>query len=332
MKHSSRKKNGLIPVVIILVLAALSVGIAWFAQRSSDPQPNNGNTRTDSQSTVVFSSENTDSSTRITDSGTSHTVSTETDLPTQSDTDTDSHSATDTDTDKVTDTSSVTTSTIRDSDVLGSITPPPDGPNKKRIAFTFDDGPHGVITKGIADEFAKYGGHCTYFVVGNRVHGNQLTAMQYAYGLGNEIAIHGYTHTNYYNKCSTDLYNYELTETAKAIMYATGKAPTLMRPPGGSITNPRVADCPYSVILWNVDTKDWYYKKESQKNIDAIVQNILTAATEGDIVLMHDIYYNTLEAVKIALPILKEQGYEFVTVSELLGDEMQAGKKYNKAY
>ena len=105
-----------------------------------------------------------------------------------------------------------------------------------------------------------------------------------------------------------------------------------MRPPGGGITNNRVANSPYSVILWNVDTKDYNYSKRTDANINKIVQNIVTSATAGDIVLMHDLYYNSWEAIKIVLPALAEQGYEFVTVSELLGDEMQAGKKYSKAY
>jgi peptidoglycan/xylan/chitin deacetylase (PgdA/CDA1 family) len=58
----------------------------------------------------------------------------------------------------------------------------------------------------------------------------------------------------------------------------------------------------------------------------------MSKVADGDIILMHDIYPSTLEAIKLALPLLAEQGYEFVTVSELLGDEMQPGKKYNKAY
>jgi peptidoglycan/xylan/chitin deacetylase (PgdA/CDA1 family) len=120
---------------------------------------------------------------------------------------------------------------------------------------------------------------------------------------------------------------YEVQTTATAIEEATGKAPTLLRPPGGSITNLRVAESPYSIILWNVDTKDWQYR-----NADTVARNILTSTTPGDIILMHDIYPSTLEAIKLALPLLAEQGYEFVTVSELLGDEMQPGKKYNKAY
>ena len=70
----------------------------------------------------------------------------------------------------------------------------------KRVAITFDDGPHNVRTVKIVDELAKYGFHATFFVVGNRVDGsayNGSSAVKYAIENGNEIAIHGYTHEKY---------------------------------------------------------------------------------------------------------------------------------------
>ncbi len=207
----------------------------------------------------------------------------------------------------------------------------PDG--IKRIAFTFDDGPsYNTVTNGIVDEFAKYGGHCTFFVVGNRVYGEHANRVKYAAEKGNEIGIHGYTHTKYYNTCSDSDYQYELSQTAKVIKDLTGQDPKIMRPIGGNITNARINSCPYAVVTWNIDTNDWKYKNTSQANIDTIVNNILRDAQDGGIVLMHDIYGNTYEAVKIALPILKEQGYEFVTVSEILGEKLQPGAKFNRGY
>jgi peptidoglycan/xylan/chitin deacetylase (PgdA/CDA1 family) len=76
-----------------------------------------------------------------------------------------------------------------------------------------------------------------------------------------------------------------------------------------------------------LDTKDWKYR-----NADTVARTILNSITAGDIILLHDIYPSTLQAVKKVLPLLKEHGYEFVTVSELLGEEMQPGKKYSNAY
>ncbi len=215
--------------------------------------------------------------------------------------------------------------------ITTEILPPPDG-SPKKIAFTFDDGPHWEVTRLIADEFKKYNGKCTYFVVGNRIHGSQQSALAYAAELGHEIGIHGQTHTVFFDSCSEEAYQAEVQACARAIYNATGRTPYLLRPPGGSMTDIRVSGSEYSVILWNVDPRDWYYKKESAQNINTIVNNILAAASDGDIVLLHDIYYNTYEAVKLVLPILQEHGYEFVTVSELLGEHRAPGIKYRNAY
>lgn len=318
--------KGLLASVILLLLAAGSVAISWISlkPRENDPDPLQNS---------VFSIEteiNVNTDTNLTENSFSAMV---TDSESTDETETESKSDTEIDvtdtntTEKDTDSKEqASTSTIPLSEILGHITPPPDG-SPKRIAFTFDDGPYTPVTRGIADEFAKYGGHCTFFVVGNRVHGTQKEAMKYAFDLGNEIAIHAYTHEAYYDRCSDSVYQFELEKTKEEILNTIGQTPTLMRPVGGSISNQRVKECPYSVILWNVDTKDWKYR-----NAETVARNILTNVTPGDIILLHDIYPSSLDAIKFVLPILAEQGYEFVTVSELLGEEMQAGKKYTRAY
>ena len=319
-------RKGLLVALVLLLLAAGSVTFAWLTRDPDDtpvtPPQNSTETTTTSSEEIT---ENT-----VTDSEASNVTETESNSPSETESiqsETDRSDETQTDTTDSATTDQPTTSTIPMSSVTGTITPPADG-SPKRIAFTFDDGPYAPVTRAIADEFAKYGGNCTYFVVGNRIHGDWQEAVRYVASMGNEIAIHAYTHEHYYDRCSNDIYLYELQATADAIYNTVGEIPTLMRPVGGSITTERIANCPYSVIKWNVDTKDWYYKK----NTDTIVQNILSNVTDGDIILMHDIYQNTLEAVKIVLPILAEQGYEFVTVSELLGEEIEVGKVYSKTY
>ena len=209
--------------------------------------------------------------------------------------------------------------------------PNPNG--KKRVAVTYDDGPHTERTVLIADELAKYGFHATFFVVGNRVDGSKYpggNAMLYALEKGNEIAIHGYTHGAYYNKCTDETYNYELSETVKAIQkMKPGYTPTLMRPIGGAISAQRVSSCPYSVILWSVDSLD-YKNAFVDGGVDNIVNNVMSDIKDGDIILMHDIYENTYEASKIILKRLYDEGYEVVTVSELIGEGLQPGKSYSQ--
>lgn len=213
------------------------------------------------------------------------------------------------------------------------------GTGKKRVAITFDDGPHNVRTKAIVDELAKYGYSATFFVIGNRVDGtayNGAEAMIYAYQKGNEIAIHGYTHSVYYDNCEASVYSSELSRTEKAIKDKIKNANVrLMRPVGGRITAERVQQSKYSVIMWDVDSEDWKYKYKSgdteadkQEKIEKIVNNVMMSVEDGSVILMHDIYESTYDAAVIILRRLHEEGYEVVTVSELFGSELRAGRKY----
>ena len=211
--------------------------------------------------------------------------------------------------------------------------------NTKRVAITFDDGPHNVRTMQIVDELDKYGYSATFFVVGNRVDGkayNGAEALKYAHDHGNELAIHGYTHAVYYDSCEYDRYQRELSNTLNAIKEVVPKAKVkLMRPIGGNITDDRVESCDYSVIMWSVDSEDWKYKGRgengelAEQNINTIVENVMSQVSAGDIILMHDIYENTYEATKIILKRLHDEGYDVVSVSELLGNT-SAGVKYSR--
>jgi len=212
---------------------------------------------------------------------------------------------------------------------------------RKKIALTFDDGPHNVRTVQIVDELNKYGYHATFFVVGNRIDGtvyNGSSALKYVYEAGNEIGIHGYTHGVYYNECEESVYKEELSKTKDAIKKVIPDANVrLMRPIGGAITADRVQKCPYSVIMWSVDSEDWRYKYKqgdsdavAKNKVDTIVNNIMSSVEEGDIILMHDIYESTYDAVVVLLERLYEEGYEVVTVSELLNDP-PAGQKFSRA-
>ncbi len=204
----------------------------------------------------------------------------------------------------------------------------------KRVALTFDDGPHNDWTILIAQELEKYGFHATFFVVGNRVGGAQCEyngkpAVTYLYQNGHEIGIHGYTHKKHYDTCTDADYAYEINETVNAVKsHCSDYEAKLMRPIGGSITDARIAASPYSIIKWSVDSEDWNYKGGEAGNVDKIVENVMSSVKDGDIILMHDIYENTYEAVKIILARLQAEGYEVVTVSELLG-EPQPGTKYS---
>ncbi len=211
----------------------------------------------------------------------------------------------------------------------------PNNPNEiKYIAFTFDDGPSNTYTKKIIDKFASYGGEATFFVIGNRINDTAGANLQYAVSKGCEIGIHAYTHKYNYSKCTDERYEEELSKTANAIhKYLPDYDIKLMRPVGGSITSDRVASSKYSVINWNVDSNDWRHKKPagSSSKVNTIYNNIVKNIKDGDIVLMHEIYQNSYDALCKALDKLYDDGYRFVTVTELIGESnLKPGKKYSR--
>ena len=217
------------------------------------------------------------------------------------------------------------------------------GEPKKRVAMTFDDGPHNVRTREIVDELDKYGFTATFFVVGNRVDGGVYRGgetVKYVIDHGHEVGIHGYTHSEdkYYDRCTDEEFRFELSETAKAIKdQVKDYNVRLMRPVGGYITDKRVQTCNYAVIMWDVDSFDYknaYYpdtelsEEEQKRRVDTIVENVMSQVKDGSIILMHDIYLSTSHATAIILERLNAEGYEVVSVSELLGDPTP-GNKYN---
>ncbi len=216
---------------------------------------------------------------------------------------------------------------------------PEDKPNptgKKRVAFSFDDGPHSTLTYKFVDKLKEYGATATFFVVGNRLGKSGGAAIQYVYENGCEIGLHSYTHepSLYYSKCTEEEYFRDMQQTADAVAKYIPATVTLMRPPGGNITKDRIASCPYAVINWSVDSLDWKYKARGdeatkQKNIEIIVNNVMNQIDDGDIVLMHELYENSYEAFSIIIERLYADGYEVVSVTELLGSSLQAGKLYN---
>ena len=207
---------------------------------------------------------------------------------------------------------------------------PPTGGYTKRVALTFDDGPHVERTKMLADELAKYGYHATFFVVGNRVDGTEYNggaAMKYAVSKGNEIGIHAYTHDIYYNK-EPAKYEEEIRKTEAAIKSVVpGYKVKLLRPAGGNITDAQVAASKYSIIMWDVDSEDWRYRSD-ENGVDIIVENVMSQVKDGSIILMHDIYENSYLAAVEIIRRLHEEGYEVVTVSELIGSGIKTGTKY----
>ena len=183
--------------------------------------------------------------------------------------------------------------------------------NVKRIALTFDDGPHPKVTGQILDTLDKYQAKATFFMLGSRVQYYPDIAKD-ALARGHEVGNHTWTHP-VLTKLSTEQVLKEYTSTAGAITQAIGQGPTVFRPPYGATNDSVNGQIPVPVVLWSIDTMDWKHRNAQQ--LLPYVQNNLH---NNAIVLMHDIHQSTADGLDAVLAYLQSQGYTFVTVSEIM--------------
>ena len=187
----------------------------------------------------------------------------------------------------------------------------------KKIALTFDDGPHPQNTPKILKILDKYDVKATFFVIGVNVK-NYPDALSLINEKGHEIGNHTYSHSVLKSRSKDEILK-EISEAENEIGKITDFSTTLIRPPCGLYDEKLVEIAlknNYKIVLWNVDTKDWEHS-----SCENIVSNVLKRVDGGEIILFHDYISgknSTPEALEIIIPKLKEQGYEFVTVSQLL--------------
>ncbi len=188
-------------------------------------------------------------------------------------------------------------------------------PEPKRIALTFDDGPCDVDggTNYLLDGLKERGVKVTFFVLGKSVDANpELTKRIYQEGhlLGN----HTYNHIDV-AKGDYEKVKQEILETNEAVESCTGYNMEYMRPPFGSWKKSLETELKMFPVMWSVDSRDW-----TVQNTPQIVDKVVSKADEDAIILMHDGYKTSADAAFIIIDTLKKQGYEFVTVDEILLD------------
>ena len=179
----------------------------------------------------------------------------------------------------------------------------------KIVAFTFDDGP-SRYTMEIVNTLVLNNSKATFFELGNRMKYNQ-EIVKNVLNNGMEIGSHTYAHKNL-NKLTIEEIDEEINSTNIIFNEITGENIKLLRPPYGNINELVKSRVNTPIITWNIDTNDWLYK-DSEHVYNHIIENI----ESGDIILMHDVYPETVEAVKKVVPYLIEKGYKITTVSEL---------------
>lgn len=197
-------------------------------------------------------------------------------------------------------------------------------PDKKMVALTFDDGP-GQYTKEIVNCLKKNDAKATFFVVGSQVD-SYKSSVKAASEIGCDIGNHTYTHPDLARLSEEEIKN-QISRTDNKVKKATGKTPTLMRPPYGSVNGKVEQVVGKPVILWSIDTRDWETRSKA-KTVNTVMGNV----KDGDIILMHDIYKPTKEAACTLIVQLKRKGYQLVTVRELAkyrGYTLTKGKVYH---
>lgn len=183
--------------------------------------------------------------------------------------------------------------------------------NGPMIALTFDDGPYPKVTGHILDVLEKNGVCATFFVLGSRIEGHEdmLTRMD---ELGCEIGNHSFSHADLTRLSKADCQR-ELSDTDAEIRRVTGHEASVVRPPYGYYNKTVMSAAERPLILWTVDTNDWRGKAPGE-----IADYVIQQAKEGSVILMHDQQTQTADAMEMIIPTLIEEGFRFVTVSELI--------------
>ena len=198
----------------------------------------------------------------------------------------------------------------------------------KLIALTFDDGP-GPYTEELLDALAQRNVKATFFLVGTCVQ-RYPELVKREYDEGHQLANHSWDHAKL-SALDDGAFSEQLSKTDDAIDAAIGDdiGKLVLRPPYGSITAAQKSMAGRPIILWSVDPLDWKYR-----DAETVKNNIVEAATEGAIILVHDIHATSVTGSIAAIDELEAQGYTFVTVSELFrrkGIALDDGGTYTNA-
>jgi peptidoglycan-N-acetylglucosamine deacetylase len=190
--------------------------------------------------------------------------------------------------------------------------------HEKVIALTFDDGPWPETTEKILATLKQEKIKATFFMIGQPLRSYPEIGKKV---LADGHAIANHTLHHWYNKMSPLVAQREIEDTAKIIKEVLNIETAYFRPPGGVLTNGLVAYAQskkQSVLMWSVDSYDSHPKRPSPA---AMIKTVVSQATPGGIVLMHDgggNHDNTAKALPGMIAKLRASGYKFVTIPELL--------------
>lgn len=182
---------------------------------------------------------------------------------------------------------------------------------EKVVALTFDDGPGYKTTMTLLEGLKERDVRATFFLLGDKIE-ERKEVVERMKEDGHLIGNHTYSHVQLDSvniACASD----EIEKTNIIIQEITGETPTFIRPPYGSWNTTLENEIDMTPVLWTIDTSDW-----NTRDVNKIVEHVVSEVESGDIILMHDIYDTSVVAALEIVDQLKSRGYVFVTVDELL--------------
>ncbi len=181
----------------------------------------------------------------------------------------------------------------------------------KKIALTFDDGPHPYYTEQLLDGLKERGVQATFFVTGEHasLHPDIIKRMEEE---GHLIGNHTYSHMQL-NSGNREEFKQELIDTNEILEEITGREIEYVRPPYGTWDKGFEEELDMIPVLWTIDPLDW-----CSSNSEGVAQKVLDKAAENEIILMHDYYESSVTAALMVVDELLSQGYTLVTVEEIL--------------
>ncbi|MBR5895730.1 MAG: polysaccharide deacetylase family protein [Akkermansia sp.] len=186
--------------------------------------------------------------------------------------------------------------------------------NRKAVAFTFDDGPSPLTTRKLVDLFAAHNGHATFFFQGNHAE-EYSTEVIYAHEHGCDVANHSYDHPSYIKVGAAETMR-QIRKANNILKKYIGKRPAFLRPPYNHISQLETfliwCTTGQKIINCNIAPTDWC-GLDSDKLADFLISNM----KPGAIICLHDASPSTVEALERVLPTLKQQGYDFLSLSSL---------------
>lgn len=181
----------------------------------------------------------------------------------------------------------------------------------KQVALTFDDGPHPFYTEQLLDGLKERGVCVTFFVTGEhaKLHPDIIKRM---YEEGHVIGNHTYSHMQL-RQDNRETFKKELQQTNQVLKELTGEDVVYVRPPYGAWDKELEKELNMIPVLWSVDPLDW-----CTEDVQTVVRRVKEKVKDNSIILLHDYFDTSVTAALEIVDELLEEGYEFVTVEEMV--------------